>query len=69
VSSYTIIDNRNECTINSTHVGPNSKKFARYIDEDKTFGKIRSCGGFDTVLFTDERLIGVEIKPDFSYGI
>jgi len=52
--------------IHSTSAFSYRKKFARYIDEDKTFGKIRSCGGFDTVVFTEERLIGVEVKPEFS---
>ena len=52
--------------IHSTSAFSYRKKFARYIDEEKTFGKIRSCGGFDTVVFTEERLIGVEVKPEFS---
>ncbi|HYT41094.1 MAG TPA: hypothetical protein VEP90_01995 [Methylomirabilota bacterium] len=47
--------------IHSTSAFSHRKKFARYIDEYKTFGKVRSCGGFDTVVFTEERL-----KPEFS---
>jgi hypothetical protein len=36
------------------------------VEERTVVGKIRSCGGFDTVVFTEERIIGVEVKPEFS---
>lgn len=50
----------------STSGFTNRLMYSRYVDQDKTFGRIRR-GGFDVVMIDrEERLIGAEVKPEFS---